>query len=103
MSLQVKAAPDNVFREVLEHPLGDNSGELVAELGVYGPGEVKIGFIIGALTGIKQAATFVVEDTTDVTDFKPETGQPLKSLRQGESWSDTGKYQVGRASEGGSE
>lgn len=100
MSLQVKAAPDNLWRELLDHPLGGNSGELVADMGVYGPGEIKIGFIVNALTDVKQAATFVVEDTTHVTDFKPAAGQPLKSLKQGDTWSENDKYHVGAAEEG---
>ena len=95
MSLQV-AAGAGPFIELLVHPVAANTGELVQDMGVFAAGKLTISFIINALMDVKQAATFVVEDMTNVTDFKPETGQPLKALKQGESWSDEGPYTVGQ-------
>jgi len=95
LSLQVRVPPDGAARELLDHPMGGNSGEITAAMGVFKPGDIGISFIIGALSDIKQAATFVVEDTTRATSFKPAESEPLKSLKQGEQWSDKGKFTVG--------
>ena len=97
MSLQV-AVGNGPAKELLEHPVGGNSGECLAEMGVFGAGKLTISFIIGALKEIKQAATFVVEDTTHVTEFRPPPSEPLKSLKQGETWSDTGTFDAGKES-----
>lgn len=96
MSLAVRVPPDNLSVELLEHPMGGNSGELTVDMGVFKADTITVSFIIGALTEVKKAATFVVENTTHVTDFKPTALEPLKSLKQGETWSDKAKYTVGK-------
>jgi hypothetical protein len=98
MSLLARIGAGGLETELLTHPLGGNSGELTADMGVYAAGDITIRFVIGALTDIKQAATFVLEDTTRVTPFKPAATDPLKSLKQGETWTDNGKFTVGKAS-----
>jgi hypothetical protein len=96
MSLAVRVPPDNLSVELLEHPMGGNTGELTVDMGVFKADTITISFIMGALTEVKKAATFVVEDTTHVSDFKPTALEPLKSLKQGENWSDKAKYPVGK-------
>lgn len=94
-SLQIKVPPQNLWDELLDHPLGDNSGEIVVEMGMYSAGPVTIRFTIGALTAIPRAATFVVEDEQKVSRFKPPAHEDPKTLTQGEQWSDNGKYTIG--------
>jgi hypothetical protein len=67
-------------------------------MGVFKPGVIGISFIIGALSEIKQATTFIVEDTTHATSFKPGENDPLKSLKQGDQWSEKGAFTVGAKS-----
>ncbi len=98
LSLQTRVPPDGPAHEVLNHPQGGNSGELSADMGVFKPGAIGISFIIGALSDIKQAATFVVEDTTHATSFKPGENDPLKSLKQGDQWLEKATFTVGAKS-----
>jgi hypothetical protein len=94
-SLQVKAAPDNLWKELLERPLGDYDGELVLDMGRYSAGEIRVRFRIGALTKVPRAVSYLVEDETRVVAFKPADGSDPKSVEQGVPWEEVGTYQVG--------
>jgi hypothetical protein len=96
MSLQVRKG--GLWTELLDHPVGNNSGEIVFEMGIFPPGKLSIRFLIGALMEIPKAATFIVEDDQQVSAFKPAAGQPPKALKQGEQWADKGDYAVGETS-----
>ena len=92
LSLQVKTAPGNLWRELID-PMRSNVGRLVVDMGLYSEGTMAIRFAIGALTAIPKAATFLVEDEQRVTEFKPASG--TKAIKQGEQWKESGKYNIG--------
>lgn len=94
LSLQIRGAPGTVWDELLDHPLSDNDGEIVFDMGLYSAGQVTIRFSIGALTQIPKCATFLTEDEQNVTPFKPDAGKDPKALDQGERWQDKGTYDV---------
>ena len=94
ISLEVKGA-DGLFHQLLDHPLADNDGEIVHDMGLFSPGSLTIRFRIGSLGTIPKVATVLIENEQKVTPFKPGPNQPPKSLKQGETWKETGPFTVG--------
>ncbi len=97
LSLEVKSAPDNLWRQILTNTVGDNDGEMVVDLGLYTQGEIKVRFEIGAISKVPKIATYIVENSTTVHPFKPPLGGGDQSIEQGARWTDNDAYAVGKS------
>lgn len=95
--LQVRAAPDNLWKNVLEdgRPVADNDGDLLLDLGRYSKGEIGVRFVIRAMVKVPKAVTYLAEDETRVSAFRPEAGADPKTIEPGVPWEETGLYTVG--------